>query len=152
MQFLIKVVINAVGVWVATQLVDGVSIGTGGDELGRVVIALLAVGLILTLVNTVVRPVVKFLTFPFYILTLGLMSFIVSAAMLELTSWVAGELDLAFTIDDFFWSAIMAAVVVTIVSMVLNILIPDERDGGRDRRRERQQWEPHPNDYGRGRY
>lgn len=123
-QFLIKVVVNAVAIWVATVLIDGVRVG--GDDDTDKIITLLVVGLIFGVVNAFIKPVVKVLAFPFYILTLGLLAFVVNAAMLELVSWLSGEIGLDFTIDDFFWDAILAAVVVWLVSMALNLVLPDE--------------------------
>ena len=110
-----KVVVNAVAVWVASLVVPGVHVG-GGDT-ARTVVTLLVVGLLFGIVNAIIKPVVKFLSFPFYILTLGLFAFVVNAAMLEIVDWLSGKLDVAFSIDRFFWSAILAAVVVTIVSI-----------------------------------
>jgi putative membrane protein len=76
-------------------------------------------------VNALIKPIVKLFSLPFYILTLGLFAFVVNALMLMLVSWLADQLDISFHIDDFFWSALGAAVVVTFVSMVLNLVLPD---------------------------
>jgi len=120
--FLIKVVINAVALWVATLIVPGVDVtGSTGHKIGT----LLLVGAIFGVINAFVKPIVRFLSLPFYLLTLGLFAFVVNAAMLQLVSWLSGKLSLSFAIDDFFWSAIGAAVVVTFVSFALNVLIPD---------------------------
>ena len=120
--FLIKVVINAVALWVATLIVPGVDVtGSTGHKIGT----LLLVGAIFGVINAFVKPIVRFLSLPFYLLTLGLIAFVVNAVLLELVSWFAGKLDIAFHIKDFFWSAIGAAIVVSLVSMVLNIVIPD---------------------------
>jgi putative membrane protein len=121
--FLMKVVVNAVAVWVASLVVPGVHVG-GGDT-ARTVVTLLVVGLLFGLVNAVIKPVVKVLSFPFYIVTLGLFAFVVNAAMLKIVDWLAGKLHVAFSIDRFFWSAILAAVVVTVVSLVLHLVLPD---------------------------
>jgi putative membrane protein len=89
------------------------------------VLTLVVVGAIFAVVNTLVKPIVKLFSLPFYVLTLGLFAFIVNAFMLEIVSWLSGKLDISFHIDDFFWSAIGAAIVVTFVSMVLNLVLPD---------------------------
>ena len=123
MNILIKIVVNAVAIWVATALVPGVEV-TGNDT-GQTVLTLLVVGAIFGLVNAVVKPVVKLFSLPFYFITLGLFAFVVNALMLELVAWLSGRLSISFTIDDFFWSALGAAVVVTFVSMVLNLVLPD---------------------------
>src|SRR3712207_9252965 len=99
-EFLIKIVVNAVAIWVAAAIVQGVEVTPGNDDLGRTVLTLLAVGLLFGLVNAVVKPVVKFFAFPFYILTLGLMAFVVNALMLVLVSWLSGKLGISFHIDE----------------------------------------------------
>ena len=68
----------------------------------------------------------KLLSLPFVILTLGLFTFIVNAFMLQITEWITDPLGLAFTIDEFFWDAVLAAVIITLVSWVLNVVLPDD--------------------------
>jgi len=80
------------------------------------------------IINAVVKPIAKLLSFPFIILTLGLFTFIVNAFMLQLTEWLAGPLGLSFTIAHFFWDAVLGALIITIVSMVLGWVIPDHDD------------------------
>lgn len=123
-EFLTKVVVNAVAVWVATLVVPGVTVT--GQGAAKTIGTLLIVGLIFGVVNAVIKPIVVLLSLPFYILTLGLFAFVVNALMLWLVAWLSESLRLSFSIDDFFWSAIGAAVVVTFVSMILNIVIPDK--------------------------
>jgi putative membrane protein len=125
MQLIIKIVVNAVAIWVATAVVPGVAVSQGDASLGRKIVTLLIVGAIFGVVNALIKPIVKLFSLPFYILTLGLFAFVVNALMLMLVSWLADQLDISFHIDDFFWSALGAAVVVTFVSMVLNLVLPD---------------------------
>ena len=125
MNLIIKIVVNAVAIWVATAVVPGVELSEGNASLGDKIVTLLVVGAIFGLVNAVIKPIVKLFALPFYVLTLGLFAFIVNAAMLMLVSWLADQLGISFHIEDFFWSAIGAAVVVTFVSMVLNLVLPD---------------------------
>jgi putative membrane protein len=122
--FLIRVLINAVAIWVATFLIPDVSIG-GGDTRSTVV-SLLVVGAVFGIVNALIKPVVQLLTLPFYLLTLGLMAFVVNALMLKLTGWLSGVVGISFDPGPFFWSTILAAIVVSLVSMVLNVLTPDD--------------------------
>jgi putative membrane protein len=122
-ELIVKVIVNAVAIWVATAVVPGVEVS--GDGVPRTIVTLLVVGAIFGLVNTLVKPIVKLFSLPFYILTLGLFAFIVNAAMLEIVSWLSDKWNISFHIDDFFWSAIGAAIVVTFVSMVLNLVLPD---------------------------
>lgn len=123
--FVARTVINGIALWVAAWLIDGIQFGTTGDTWQTVkVVALVA--LIFGLLNAFVRPIVKVLSMPFIILTLGLFVFIVNALMLELTSWIAGKLDLAFHVQHFFWDAVLGALVITVVSMVLGMFDPTD--------------------------
>jgi len=126
MNFLIKVAVNAVALWVAAWLVPGISFGDGkfGSKFATVVLVAVVFGL----VNAIVKPIAKLLSFPFIILTLGLFTFIVNAFMLQLTEWISGPLGLSFQIDHFFWDAVLGALVVTIVSIILNWVLPDGDD------------------------
>jgi putative membrane protein len=129
LSLLANVVANAVAIWVATVLVPDVSIegGTTAESL----VSLLVVGAALAVVNAVLKPLVKFLTGCLYLLTFGLMAFVVNAGMLRVAGWLAGKVDVHFSTGPFFWSTILAAVVVTIVSVIVNALL------GRDREKER---------------
>lgn len=128
--FLIKVGVNAVAIWLATLVVPGIGIGAQGGTTGALenVLTFLVVGLIFGIVNAVLKPIVKLLSLPFYILTLGLFAFIVNAFMLQITEWISQATSLTFYIDDFFWSAILAAIVITFVSMLINLALPDGKD------------------------
>lgn len=127
MSFVIKVVVNAVAIWVATLLVPGIEVAGGDGDTVAQVVTFGLVGLLFGLVNAVVKPIVKIIAFPLYVLTLGLFTFVVNAFMLQITSWIAEATPLTFAIDEFFWTAVLGAVVVTVVSLVLNLLIPDRR-------------------------
>jgi len=126
MGFLIKIAVNAVGLWVAGLLVSGITLGEGkfGSKFATIVLVAIVFGII----NAVVKPIAKLLSFPFIILTLGLFTFIVNAFMLQLTEWIADPLGLSFHIDHFFWDAVLGALIITIVSMVMNWVIPDHDD------------------------
>ncbi len=121
---LVKIAVNAVAIWVAAAVVPGVEVS--GEGTVKTIATLAVVGALFGLVNAFIKPVVKFFSFPFYILTLGLFAFVVNAVMLEIVSWISGKVGISFHIADFFWSAIGAAVVVTFVSMVLNLVMPDD--------------------------
>jgi len=75
--------------------------------------------------NALIKPILTILSLPVIILTLGLFTLIVNAAMLELTSWFAGQFNLAFHVDSFFWDAVIGSIIITIVSMILNLVVPD---------------------------
>jgi putative membrane protein len=119
----IKVVVNALAIWVATLVVPqvGVTEGTVSNQ----ALTLLLVGALFVVVNAFIKPVVKLFSLPFYILTLGLFAFVVNALMLKLVEWLSEPLGIGFDAGPFFWSTIGAAVVVTFVSMLLNVVLPD---------------------------
>ena len=125
--FLIKVAVNALAIWLATLVVPGIGIGAQQGETGALenVLTFLAIGLIFGLVNAVIKPIVKVLSLPFYIITLGLFALLVNAFMLQITEWISEATPLTFYIDEFFWDAVLAAIVVTFVSMILNLILPD---------------------------
>jgi putative membrane protein len=117
MRFFIRLLINASALWVATQLVSGVTFN--GD-----VLPFLAVALIFGVVNATIRPVAKILTFPLIILTLGIFALVVNGLMLWLTSRLSGALGLGFHVDGF-GAAFFGALVVSVVSMLLSIFVRD---------------------------
>ena len=125
--FAIKVVVNALAIWVATLVVSGVTVSGPGDSTAQTVITFLVIGLLFGPVNAVVKPVVKVLAFPLYLLTLGLITFVVNALMLELTSWLSGHTSLTLHLDRFWPTAVLAALVISFVSLVLHVLLPDGR-------------------------
>ncbi len=128
MSFLIKVGVNAVALWIAAIVVQGINLAESSHTWTSKVVTIVLVALIFGLVNAVVRPIAKLLSFPFIVLTLGLFTFVVNALMLELTAAISKPLGLSFTITHFFWDAIMGAVIITLVSMVLNLVLPDGKD------------------------
>ncbi|QKE82982.1 phage holin family protein [Arthrobacter sp. NEB 688] len=125
--FLIRVGINAVALWVAALVVQGVNLAEDQVSTGRKILTVVLVALVFGLVNAVIKPIATFFSFPFIILTLGLFTFVVNALMLQITEWISNGLGLSFTIDDFFWDAVLAAVVITLVSWVLSVVLPEDR-------------------------
>jgi putative membrane protein len=122
--FLIRVVVNAIALGVACWLLSDISL-SGGTTTERV-LRLLFVAVVFGLVNALVRPIVKLLSLPFILLTLGLLIFVINALMLMLTSWLSGQLGLGFHVDGF-GTALVGALIITIVSWGLDVLLPDDR-------------------------
>jgi putative membrane protein len=122
MKFVTWLVVNAAALGAAVWLFDGITLtgNSTGDRLGT----LLVVGAIFGVITSVVRPIVNLLSLPLIIVTLGLMLIVTNALMLLLTSKVAGSLGLAFHVDGF-WTAVFGAIVISIVSMVVESLLPD---------------------------
>ncbi len=121
--FIVRIIVNGLALWVATEIVSGVNI-TSDDSTSDRILTFGVIALIFALVNAFIKPVVQLLTLPLFILTLGLFTFIVNALMLWLTGWIAEQLDVPFEVNDFFWAAVLGALVVSFVSWVLNLLLP----------------------------
>jgi putative membrane protein len=117
-----KVAINAFAIWIATLVIPQVAV-TGST--GEKVLSLLIVGALFGIINTFIKPIVKLFTLPLYLLTLGLISFIVNAFMLKIVEWLSGKIGITFDAGPFFWATVGAAIVVTFVSMILNVTVPD---------------------------
>jgi putative membrane protein len=126
MGIIIRLVITAVSLWIATVVIGGIELQT--DSLGGKVGTLLAVAVIFGIVNAVLRPLIKSVGCGLYVLTLGLISLVVNGLLFLLTSWIAGQFDLPFHVADFWPSAVLGALLVGIVSWVLNMLVPDGGD------------------------
>jgi putative membrane protein len=122
MKFVLWLVVNAVALGAAVWLLDGITLTAGTT--GVRVVTLLVVGAIFGVITSVVRPIVNLLSLPLIILTLGLMLIVTKALMLLLTSKVAGTFGLEFHVDGF-WTAVVGAIVISIVSMVVESLLPD---------------------------
>ena len=126
MRLIVRLLATAVALAVAAWLVDGISVGPGTDT--ERALTLLGVAIIFGLVNAIVRPVLRLLTLPLVVLTLGLFLLVLNALMLLLTEWIAEQFDLAFQVDGF-WSALLGALIITIVSFLINIVLPDKYEG-----------------------
>ena len=119
MLFFIRLLVNAAALWVATQIVPGVSFSGGA-------LPLLGVALVFGVVNALIRPVAKILTFPLIILTLGIFALVINGLMLWLTSSLSSALGLEFHVSGF-WAAFWGALVVSLVSTILSLFIADSK-------------------------
>lgn len=122
---IIRLLANAVALAIAAWLVGGITLE--GATRGKQIITLLIVAAIFGIVNAIVKPVVKLVSLPLLILTLGLLTFVINAAMLALTSWITGKLDVQFHVDGF-WSALFGALIISIVGMIINAVLPDKAE------------------------
>lgn len=124
MSFILRVLATAAAVWVAAWLLAGVAVDGGSTS--ETIVVLLAVSVIFGLVNAVVKPLFSALSTCFIIVTFGLFLFVINALMLLLTSWIAGQLDLAFHVDGF-WSALLGSIVISLVSGFINTVLGTKR-------------------------
>lgn len=125
-RLLIRWIINAIALWAAIQIVPGLNYTA---ESG---ISLLLIALIFGLVNALVRPLLVLLTCPLIVVTMGLFLLVINAVMLSLTEWLSGIFDLGLVIDGF-WPTFWGAVVISVVSGVINLLVKDDRETERQR-------------------
>ena len=122
---LVKVIVNAIGVWAAIQIVPQIAFDYGDDwwKLG-------AVALILALVNSYLKPILKILSFPVTLMTVGLFAFVLNAVLLLLVTFVSNQLGLGFTIGGFppdfsadsFVGALLGSIVISVVATLLGMV------------------------------
>ncbi len=112
MGFLVRLIANALAILAAAYILPGIEVSGG--------LALIAAALVLALINAVVRPVLLFLTLPFTLVTLGLFIFLLNAFCLWLTSVLVKGFDV-----QGFWSAVLGAMIVSLVSWLVTILLSD---------------------------
>jgi putative membrane protein len=127
MRLLLRIVINALALWVASWLLPGITLGEAGtpatgNPTVDLVLAYLFIGLIFGVVNALVGPIVKLLALPLTILTLGLFTIVINAGLLMLTAWLSSFTPVHFAIDSFFWTAILGSIVISIISLVAGSL------------------------------
>lgn len=124
-QFLLRAGLTGVALWVVTKLVSGIEFVGGDSTLQRVGI-IFVVAVIFGLVNAIIKPIVQLISLPLYVLTLGLIHIVINALMLWITSRITeSTTHWGLYINDFWWTAIWAAIVLSIVSWVLSLVIPD---------------------------
>jgi putative membrane protein len=124
-KLLLRLLVTAAALWVATRFVPGISFA------GNNYVALLGVALVFGVVNTFVRPVLKLFSFPVVLLTLGLFLFVINALMLLLTSFLSSRLGFGFHVDGFV-PALIGSLVVSVTAGVLHFVIGTNRNSDDD--------------------
>jgi putative membrane protein len=123
---IIRLVISALALWISTLVINGIDVsGSAAEQAGT----LLVVAAIFGIVNAILRPIIKVLGCWAYALTLGLIAVVVNGALLMLTSWIADQFDLSFDVAEFWPSAILGALLIGVVSWLLNLVVPDKGRG-----------------------
>lgn len=128
-RFLISTIINALALWVATTIIPAITLTPyGGTGLWESIGSFLLVGAIFGLVNAIIAPVIKVLAFPLYILTFGLISFVINGSLLLLVAWLSslfgqdlitidGFTSEGLSVESLGW-AILASIVISVASFV----------------------------------
>lgn len=123
----LRLISNAVAIWLAAVLVHRIHIvDPPGKGLGGKILVLLGIAVVFGLVNAVVKPIVKMLSLPLVILSLGLFLLVINALMLWLTAWVTESTQYGLRIGGF-WAAFFGAIIVTVVNWVLGVALPEKR-------------------------
>lgn len=120
--WIVRLAVNAVALYAAIYIVPGLQ----GSVVNENWVTYVILGLIFGLVNTFIRPIVKVLSCPFYIITLGLFSLVVNTALFWLTIRIGDAFEVTNVVGDF-WAYFLGAIVVSVVSIVLYAVIPDNR-------------------------
>jgi putative membrane protein len=123
MRFLIRLIINAVALWLTTLIVTGVTVvpyAPGGTV--PTIVTYVIVAIIFGLVNGIIGTLIRIVAFPLYILTLGLISLIVNALLLLLAAWLSGLLGFGLHVDGF-WAGFWGALVLAIISWLLGLIL-----------------------------
>jgi putative membrane protein len=126
MGIIIRLAIGSISLWIASVFIDGIKLTS--DTVPGKVGTLLAVAVIFGLVNAILRPLIKTIGCGLYVLTLGLVALVVNGLLFLLTSWIAEQFDLPFHVDNFWPAAVLGALLVGVVSWLLNMLVPDGND------------------------
>jgi len=122
---LITVAANTVALAIAVAIFDGIRVGLPGTSTGEDVLTLVLVGIVLGVINAVIAPLVKLLSLPFIIVTLGLFLLLVNAAMLWLATQLADLFDLAFQVDGF-WTYVLGALVISLVVLAVRAVVDED--------------------------
>ena len=118
-KFLLRWIINGIALYIAINLLPGLSLANESPA------SYVWIALIFGLLNASVRPILKLLTCPLILLTLGLFTLVVNTAMFYLTRWVGDFFDIGLQIDNF-WAAFWGAVIVSLASVLLTFILRDE--------------------------
>lgn len=121
-RFLVRLLINAVALWLTTLIVLGVHVHPYGSGALPAILTYLLVALVFGIVNGVIGNLVRIVAFPLYILTLGLLALIVNALLLLLVAWISTLIGFGLAINDF-WSGFWGAIVLGIISWLIGIIL-----------------------------
>jgi putative membrane protein len=123
MRFLLRVLVNAAALGVATWLLGGITLSGSSDT--QKIVTVLLVALIFGVINAIVKPLFRIVTIPIILLTLGIFLLVINALLLMLTSWLSGVFGLGWHVDGF-WTALWGSIIISIVSFILNAFLPDK--------------------------
>lgn len=121
-RFFIRLIINAIALYAAIEIVPGIELQSAQMPLWMTIVLL---ALVFGLLNALLRPLITLLTCPLIILTLGLGTLLINTFLFYLTGWIGAQFGWGFTVDGFL-PAFLGALVVSVVSVVLSLILRDE--------------------------
>ena len=127
MRFILKVIVVAFALWLTTIIVTGVQVVPYEDTTVATVITYLLIALIFGLVNAIVGTFVRIIAFPLYVLTLGLISFIVNGLLLLLVAWISDLMGFGLVVDGFWWG-VLGALVLGLISWLIGLIVRPSKD------------------------
>lgn len=133
MRFIIRVVVNAFALWVVT-LIPALQVTIRAFPPGetlQLVLTLLAVAAIFALVNTIIGTVVKIVAFPLYIITFGLIGFLINGFLLWLTAWITSGFGWGLMVGDFWWG-VLAALIISVINGIFGFILRPQSKSRRD--------------------
>ncbi|WP_058234558.1 phage holin family protein [Devriesea agamarum] len=129
MKFVGRIIISAIALFLSSLILPGMHLAAEGSTTSRIVTVVL-VALVFAIVNTVIKPVLSFLSLPLTCLTLGLFTLVINAIMLLLTAWLSQLFGLAFHIDSFWWAVLAGVLVGLLVSIFEGLVgLHESREG-----------------------
>lgn len=128
MRFIVKVIVVAFALWLTTLIVAGVNVVPYENTTVGSVLTYLLVALIFGLVNAIIGNLIRIVAFPLYVLTLGLISFIVNGLLLLLVDWISDLMGFGLVVDSFWWG-VLGALVLGLISWLIGLVVrPSSKD------------------------
>ncbi|MFF2388557.1 phage holin family protein [Agromyces sp. NPDC058104] len=127
MRFIVKVIVVALALWLTTFIVSGVRVVPYDDTQVATVLTYLLVAFIFGLVNAIVGTFIRVVAFPIYVITLGLISFIVNGLLLLLVDWISGLMGFGLVVESFWWG-VLGALVLGLISWLIGLVVRPSSD------------------------
>lgn len=127
MRFIVKVIVVALALWLTTFIVSGIRVVPYDDTEVATVLTYLLVAFIFGLVNAIVGTFIRVVAFPIYVITLGLISFIVNGLLLLLVDWISGLMGFGLVVESFWWG-VLGALVLGLISWLIGLVVRPSSD------------------------
>ncbi|MCM3658952.1 phage holin family protein [Agromyces mediolanus] len=127
MRFIVKTIVVALALWLTTFIVAGVSVVPYEDTQLATILTYLLVAAIFGVVNAIVGGFIRVVAFPIYVITLGLISFIVNGLLLLLVDWISGLIGFGLEVEGFWWG-VLGALVLGLISWLIGLIVRPSKD------------------------